>query len=606
MTQEQVSAIMKCWTRIDPPDLPLFAEMGYSVAQTDWYAIDDQHTPPSLIKAVFTSRNLQPVRVHEASEDIRREIGRSCLQRLRETSTWQGEREQGALKVYCTGLGGGDPPDNTYDVVLACVARSPTYGATLARQDDWEGRRTTIGRTAAVHEFFMFTMSCAYGPLLWQRVPGVPMASVDRISARAKKVLDRAALLPAHRREAHPSWVTATRLLMALCHPAAVGLLWHWLAGGPQPQSVPRQLTIHGFSAGSLNGLILHMVASRFYPTFQGTTVIGAVACDPAYLMAPAIVGLRALSIVHYEGDDLCVWHPTLQTRQLLAEKNINVTWIQQQTDDKLDVDWLGAGHHNYGHLVAIDLPLGNVTWNYLETNYPAVTPKAIFQTGPRRLLSWCMLQATDSQRDFLAALAAEYGRLGGDPLGVARRYEQANSEDALKRVLLDSVRVKLNRDTESQVVTQAVRSVLEEAPAHLLSYLLDYFLLQVQSNDMMYKAPYQASPALDIAWRAGNTHGLTHKPLRQGCGDMHSMVVWTDSSHLFGVTTEYFLDRNPEILAKDTGRTSYIQPIKLDDVIALAYKQDGHGLVIRVAICVKKNEKKKGRNKEESAGFGS
>ena len=45
---------MKCWTRIDLPELPLFAEMGYSVAQTDWYAIDDQHTPPSLIKAVFT------------------------------------------------------------------------------------------------------------------------------------------------------------------------------------------------------------------------------------------------------------------------------------------------------------------------------------------------------------------------------------------------------------------------------------------------------------------------------------------------------------------------------------------------------------------------
>ena len=37
--------------------------------------------------------------------------------------------------------------------------------------------------------------------------------------------------------------------------------------------------------------------------------------------------------------------------------------------------------------------------------------------------------------------------------------------------------------------------------------------------------------------------------------------------------------------------------------MIALAYRQDGHGLVIRVAICVKKNEKKKGRNKEESAG---
>ena len=157
--------------------------------------------------------------------------------------------------------------------------------------------------------------------------------------------------------------------------------------------------------------------------------------------------------------------------------------------------------------------------------------------------------------------------------------------------MLLDSVQVKLNRDTESMVVTQAVRTVLEEAPAHLLSYLLDYFLLQVQSNDLMYKAPYHASPALDLAWRTGNTHAITHKPLRLGCGDMHSIVIWTDSCHLFGVTSEYYLDRNPDVLAKDSGRTSYIQPIKLDDVIALAYRQDGHGLVLRVAVCVKKTQ---------------
>ena len=143
--------------------------------------------------------------------------------------------------------------------------------------------------------------------------------------------------------------------------------------------------------------------------------------------------------------------------------------------------------------------------------------------------------------------------------------------------MLLDSVQVKLNRDAESLVVTQAVRSVLEEAPAYLLSYLLDYFLLQVQSNDMMYKAPYQASPALDLAWRANTTHAVAHKPLRKGCGDMHSLVIWTDTCHLFGVTSEHYLDRNPEILAKDTGRTSYLQPIKLDDVIALAYTEEVH-----------------------------
>ena len=61
---------------------------------------------------------------------------------------------------------------------------------------------------------------------------------------------------------------------------------------------------------GSLNGLVLHIVAARFYPAFQGTTVLGAIACDPAYLMAPATVGVRQLQLIHYEGDELCVWHP--------------------------------------------------------------------------------------------------------------------------------------------------------------------------------------------------------------------------------------------------------------------------------------------------------
>ena len=251
----------------------------------------------------------------EASVDARREIGWLCYQRLRETVDWQGNAEEDALKIYCTGLGGGDPPNDTYDIVLSCVSRSPTYGATLARQDDWGSRRPTGGRTAAVHEFFMFTISCAHGPQLWERVPGVPQAIVDKIPARAKAILDRAALLPAHRRRAHPSWVAAVRLLLALSHPLSVGMLWHWLARGSSPQNVPRQLTIHGFSAGSLNGLVLHIVASKFYPAFQGSTVIGAVACDPAYLMAPATVGVRKLSLIHYEGDELCVWHPPQQTR---------------------------------------------------------------------------------------------------------------------------------------------------------------------------------------------------------------------------------------------------------------------------------------------------
>ena len=116
--------------------------------------------------------------------------------------------------------------------------------------------------------------------------------------------------------------------------------------------------------------------------------------------------------------------------------------------------------------------------------------------------------------------------------IGLSQRCGQADNEGDLKRV-------QLNTTTESQIVTQAIRSVLEDAPIHLLSYLLDYFLLQVQSNDMMYRAPCHASPKLDLAWRTGNTYPAS-EPVRLGCGDMHQFVVWTETHHVFGVTSEY------------------------------------------------------------------
>ena len=54
--------------------------------------------------------------------------------------------------------------------------------------------------------------------------------------------------------------------------------------------------------------------------------------------------------------------------------------------------------------------------------------------------------------------------------------------------------------------------------------------------------------------------------------------------------------------MATDAGRTYYIQAIKLDDVVAISYRQAGR-FFVRVAVIIKKNEKKKGRNKEESTG---
>ena len=90
----------------------------------------------------------QPVRVQEASEIVRRETGRSCCQRLRETS----KLEQRALKVYCTGRSGEDPPK--IRMIQSCHAEgAPQLTAPL-----WQGKTTGVTnaqllrRAAAVHE----------------------------------------------------------------------------------------------------------------------------------------------------------------------------------------------------------------------------------------------------------------------------------------------------------------------------------------------------------------------------------------------------------------------------------------------------------------------
>ena len=46
---------------------------------------------------------------------------------------WATYTKQQPIKVWCTGLGGGDPPSQDYDFTLACISNAPTYGATMAR-----------------------------------------------------------------------------------------------------------------------------------------------------------------------------------------------------------------------------------------------------------------------------------------------------------------------------------------------------------------------------------------------------------------------------------------------------------------------------------------
>ena len=162
---------------------------------------------------------------------------------------------------------------------------------------------------------------------------------------------------------------------------------------------------------------------------------------------------------------------------------------------------------------------------------------------------------------------------------------------------------VKLTTSDFSQVVSDAIRAVLENAPAYLLPYLLDYFLLQLQANDLTLKPPYQSSATLCVIRGTEETAKVYFKFLKLGCAGMHHFMIWTQVANVFGFTTLHYQDRCPEELVEDTGKVPLIQPINLDDVLALAFRVDDGTLRLKVGICVRKTEKQKGKGRTQPVG---
>lgn len=204
--------------------------------------------------------------------------------------------------------------------------------------------------------------------------------SADLIVHRATEVLSRAKFLPAHRRDIHPARQAAAKLLHMLHHPQGLLLLMnHSYLGTMKTFDEPRPLLIHGFSAGSLNGLAVHRIALDLAPTFSGNTVVGAIACPVFLLSSHTRSGARTMQLIHYEGDLLCVWHPSPEDFRWLQQHRIKATWIAQRCEEAKEVDWLGKGHHGYGHLPSCAIGAGTTTWLDLERANPTVTPRAMY-----------------------------------------------------------------------------------------------------------------------------------------------------------------------------------------------------------------------------------
>ena len=70
----------------------------------------------------------------------------------------------------------------------------------------------------------------------------------------------------------------------------------------------------------------------------------------------------------------------------------MHVTLIVHGEEDHKEVDWLRKHRHGYGHLASMELAAGLCKWQKLETTVSGITPEAVYNTGPRKLLAWCML----------------------------------------------------------------------------------------------------------------------------------------------------------------------------------------------------------------------
>ena len=108
-----------------------------------------------------------------------------------------------------------------------------------------------------------------------------------------------------------------------------------------------------------------------------------------------------------------------------------------------------------------MEMAPGRFTWRHLETAINGITPEAVFYTGARKLLAWCMLDTPAAQQDFLADLANEYGTLRGNPLRLAQDQRSLADEAALHEFLLGLVEVRLRHASGSNEQAKAVVSAM-------------------------------------------------------------------------------------------------------------------------------------------------
>ena len=256
---------------------------------------------------------------------------------------------------------------------------------------------------------------------------------------------------------------------------------------------------------------------------------------------------------------------------------------------------------HNYYHVPCLSLPPGSFTWNQLERQVAGVSPVEVSHAGPRRLLAWVLIDIPEEHKDFVAALSAAYGSLEGRPMQVAESQGIDNVED-LQKHLINNIQVRLGTSTCSEDVANALKLVLADTPPHLLVYLLDYFLQQLQSSCWAERTPYATSIKTSQLSRGDNPLLIQVKFLRPGCGGMHQYIMHTEVQCVYGFADPKHRDSTLVSLAGHAGRNPPLIALKSDDVLAFSSWDDGGTRYQTcVGIVTKKQDRGRGGKKKDN-----
>ena len=131
-------------------------------------------------------------------------------------------------------------------------------------------------------------------------------------------------------------------------HPHPVRLVLSWFGLCIAPTTIPRQLVLRGFSAGSFSGAAAAIVASRFSLSFRMHVTLGGISMsDATFVQLCHLAALRFetaphhhVCLVHFLADKLCRWRPTpmaewlmtfVHVTQIVGHSQLDVhraTWI--------------------------------------------------------------------------------------------------------------------------------------------------------------------------------------------------------------------------------------------------------------------------------------